>query len=288
MPNNMTILRKVLQKAYAGKYAVGAFNTSNLEITQAILNASQKLNAPVIVATSPKAIDYAGGPRVIVALVEAVAKKYRIPIVLHLDHSKTFSLVKACIEAGYTSVMFDGSRLPYAQNVRITKNVVKAAHSKGVSVEAEIGIIGGKEDYLNKRSVVLADPDQAVDFVKKTGVDALAAAVGTAHGLAKDAPEKIDFKLLAEINKRLRMPLVLHGASEGISNAHIRKAIRSGVSKINIDTTIRVGFTNAVRKSVIKDKELYDPRALITSGRIGAEKAIEQKIKLFSTQNKAR
>ena len=284
----MTTLKNVLTKAYKGRYAVGAFNTSNLEITQGILIACEKLRSPAIIATSPKAIDYAGGPRTIAAIVREVCAKARVPVVLHLDHSKSFELTKACVAAGYTSVMFDGSRLPYNENVRITKKIVKLAHAKGVSVEGEIGIVGGKEDYLKKRKVVLADPDQAEDFVKKTGIDAVAAAVGTAHGLAKDTPEKLNLALLSEINKRLKMPLVLHGASEGIPDADVKKAIKRGVAKVNIDTTIRVGFTGSVRKALAKDKALYDPRALITAGRLGAEKAIEAKIRLFSSHNKVR
>lgn len=283
----MTSLKKILTHAYARHYAVGAYNTSNLEITQAILNASEALKAPVIIATSPKAIDYAGGPAILANLVRSVSAQTRVPVVLHLDHAKSFELVRECINAGYTSVMFDGSRLPYADNVRITKKVVRLAHAKRVSVEGEIGIIGGKEDYLKKRKVILADPNTAVDFVRKTGIDALAAAVGTAHGLGKDSPEKIDFALLAEINKRVRMPLVLHGASEGISDSHIKKAIKSGVAKINIDTTIRVAFTKAVRTALANDKLLYDPRTVLMQGRIASEKAIAKKIRLFSTTNKA-
>jgi len=281
----MKSLKPILQDAYERKYAVGAFNTSNLEITQAILTTAERLHSPIIISTSPKAIDYMGGPKVVVAMVEAVVKQAKVGVVLHLDHSKSFTLVKECVEAGYTSVMFDGSRLPYRDNVRITKRVVALARKKGVSVEAEIGIIGGKEDYIKKRKVVLADPDAAVDFVKKTRVDALAAAVGTAHGLAEDAPEKIDFELLEEINRRLNIPLVLHGASQGITDANIKKAIRLGISKINIDTDLRVGFTKSVRALLAHDKKVYDPRAIIGSGRVGIEKVVEKKdaVVLFGT-----
>ena len=283
----MTTLKSVLTKAYTGKYAVGAFNTSNLEITQAILAAGEKKKSPVIIATSPKAIDYAGGPAVHVALMKELSKGVRVPVVLHLDHSKTFELAKACVLAGYTSVMFDGSRLPYSDNVRITKKLVKIAHAKGVSVEAEIGIIGGKEDYLKKRKVVLADPKIAKEFVKKTGIDALAAALGTSHGLASDTKNHIDFSILTEIHKTVNIPLVLHGASQGISDAHIKRAIKLGVSKINIDTTLRVSFAKEVRKLLTKDKKVYDPRTIITAGKSGIEKEVVKKIQLFNSQNKA-
>lgn len=283
----MTSLKKVLYDAYKGKYAVGAFNTSNLEITEAILNASVKKKSPAIIATSPKAIDYVGGAHVFAAMVREQTKNLKIPVVLHLDHSKSFDLVKKCVAAGYSSVMFDGSRLPYNENVRITKRVVKLAHAKGVSVEGEIGIIGGKEDYLKKHKVILADPKLAKDFVKKTGIDAIAAALGTSHGLAANTKNKIDFALLKEINKIVKMPMVLHGASQGTSDAHIKKAIKLGISKVNIDTNLRVAFATEIRKLLKNDKSVYDPRTIIGAGQVGIEKVVEKKVKLFNSQNKA-
>ena len=284
----MTTLKKVLKDAQKQHYAVGAFNTSNLEITQAILKASEKKKSPVIIAASPKAIDYAGGAHVIADMVQACVNGAKVPVVLHLDHSKTFELVRECVAAGFTSVMFDGSRLQYKDNVRITKKVVALSHAKGVTVEGEIGIIGGKEDYLKKRKVVLADPNVAIDFVNKTGIDALAAAVGTAHGLATDAPEKIDFPLLSKISKSVKVPLVLHGASQGVSDANIKKAIKYGISKVNIDTDLRVAFAKEVRKLLSRDKSIYDTRGIIGAGRSGIEKVVEKKIALFNSQNKAK
>jgi len=186
--------------------------------------------------------------------------------------------------------MIDGSRHSYKENIRITKKVVTYAHKRGVQVEGELGTIGGKEDYATGGKLVLANPDDAVDFVKKTGVDSLAAAVGTAHGIAASVTfkEKIDFPRLRAIAKVLNVPLVLHGASEGISDNDIRNAIKLGIAKINIDTTIRVAFTAGVRRYLKKNTSAYDPRTIIGIGRDGIEKAIEKKMKLFNTQNKAR
>lgn len=282
-------LKKLLVHAQKYEYAVGAFNTSNLEITQSIFAAAHKLRAPVIIATSPKAIAYAGGAHVLARLIKAVADNYKVIYALHLDHGRDIATIKECIKAGYSSVMFDGSRLPFKDNLRLTKQAVALARGKRVSVEGEVGTIGGREDYLKKKKVIMADPKDTAFFVKETDVDALAAAVGTAHGLAKNVTnEKIDFKVLKEVTKAVKVPLVLHGASEGIPNKDIKKSIKEGICKVNIDTDLRRAFAVAVRNILKNDKSIYDPRAIIGTGRIAMEQVVEQNIKLFGSANKAR
>jgi fructose-bisphosphate aldolase class II len=282
--------KKILKIARKKKFGVGAYNTSNLEITQAILSASVKSKAPVIIATSEKAIDYFGGEDNAATLINALSKKVNIPVSLHLDHSKSFERVKECISAGYGSVMIDASRLSFKDNIALTKKVVTYAHKRGVQVEGELGTIGGKEDYVKGGKLILAEPKDATVFVKRTGIDSLAAAVGTAHGTAAAVTikEKIDFPRLIAISKVVSIPLVLHGASEGIPDKDIRKAITFGIAKINIDTNLRVAFTKDVRLFLIKNKKAYDPRAIITAGRDAIEKTVTKKIKLFNTQNKSR
>lgn len=282
--------KKILTVARKRKFGVGAYNTSNLEITQAILSASAKNKAPVIIATSEKAIDYFGGAEIAAATILALFKKVKIPVSLHLDHSKSFTRVKECIAAGYGSVMIDASRLSFKNNIFLTKKVVAYSHKRGVQVEGELGTIGGKEDYVKGGKLILAEPIDAAIFVKRTGIDTLAAAVGTAHGTAAAVTfkEKIDFPRLTAISKVVSIPLVLHGASEGISNKDIKKAITFGIAKINIDTSLRVSFSKDVRAFLKKNKTAYDPRAIISAGSAGIEKIVATKIKLFGSKNKAR
>lgn len=278
-------LHSVLKKAQRNKYAIGAFNTSNLEATQAIIDAAQKLKSPVIVSTSEKAIDYAG-LSALASMIKIFARMARVPVVLHLDHAKTFELVKKCIAAGYTSVMLDGSRLPFKKNIALTKKVSAVAHKFNISVEGELGTIGGKEDYISGKNIILADPKKAKVFVDNTKVDALAAAVGTAHGLPIPK-ENIDFKRLRAIQKLVSVPLVLHGASQGIFDKDIKKAIKHGICKVNIDTDLRLAFTNALRKKLQRDKKVYDPRAILSEGRSAVMKKAMEKMRLFGSVNKA-
>lgn len=280
-------LKKILIDAKKQHYAVGAFNTSNLEITQSILSAAEHLRAPVIIATSPKAIAYAGGAKVLADMIKALAKNYNVTYALHLDHAKDIKIVKECIMAGYPSVMFDGSRLSFKNNLSLTKQVVRLAHKHQASVEGEIGTIGGQEDYLRKKKIILADPKQAFIFVKKTGIDALAAAVGTAHGTSRQSgKEKINFKVLKEVAEAVKIPLVLHGASEGILPKDIKRAIKEGICKINIDTNLRRAFAETIRNFLKNDKSVYDPRVIMAAGTIAMERVVEVKIKLFGSQNK--
>jgi len=274
----------ILSKALKGKYAVGAFNTSNLEITQGILEAASKLRAPVIVATSVKAIRYAGGPKIFALLLEELSKKLKISVVLHLDHATDIALIKAAISAGYTSVMIDGSHLPFNKNVTLTKAVVRYAEKYKVSVEGEIGIIKGSEDYIKAKKNVLTSPEEALRFVKATGVHSLACAVGTAHGMARGR-EKLDLLRIKEIARVTHIPLVLHGASKGVSPSDMKRAIALGISKINIDTEIRLAFTGSLRKS-LQNKSVYDPREVLSRAREDVSETVQKKIKLFGSSRK--
>lgn len=283
--------RKLLIKARQGKWAVGAFNISDLEFAQAVIEAAKELKAPVIVQTSEKAIKYAG-LKELACLVKTLAEKVKALVVLHLDHGQDINLIKKAIKAGYTSVMFDGSRLPFKKNIDLTKKIVKLAHSRKISVEGEVGAIAGsKENNINinnkikHRKKFYTDPEEAVEFVKKTGIDSLAVAVGTAHGPAKAVKgfkEKINFSLLKEISKKIKIPLVLHGASQGIPNRDIKRAIKLGIAKINIDTDLRLAFSRAERNFLKKNKKAYDPREIIGAGREAVKAKVKEKIKLFN------
>ena len=224
--------------------AVGAFNVHNMEDVQAVVWAAEEMGTPVIVMASESALKYAGVPY-IARLVQTAAEQVSVPIALQLDHGHSLEIVKACIQWGFTSVMIDGSRLPFAENVALTRSVVELAHAHGVSVEAELGRVGGKEDDLEvaDRDAYLTDPGQAVEFVEQTGIDILAPAVGTAHGLYKGEP-RLDFARLREIAARVDVPLVLHGGSV-LPAETVRETIRCGIAKVNIGTDLKYA-TNGV------------------------------------------
>lgn len=302
-------LNKILAKARQGHYGVGAFNTSNLEITQAIIQAAELLNAPVIVATSEKAIQYAGIEN-LSQLVITMAKKAKIPVALHLDHGKSFEIVKECIKHNYTSVMIDASHLSFKENLRLTKQVVKYAHKRGVSVEAEIGRLAGIEDdiKIKKDEAIYTDPDEAKRFARESGCDALAIAIGTSHGAYKfKGKPKLRIDILKEIAKVVKIPLVLHGASgvkikwinrvnkfggklahtRGVPDNLIKQAVKYGISKINTDTDLRIAFTAGVREYLIKNPEGFDPRKIIGLARDMMQKVVEDRIKIFGSKNKA-
>lgn len=276
--------KQILKKAQKGKYAIGQFNTSNLEMTQAIIEAAEKMKAPVIVATSEKALDYAGFEE-LVSLIKLMATKSRMPIILHLDHGASLDIVKKCIKAGFTSVMMDASKKPFAENIRLTKKVVQLARTKNVSVESELGALAGREDYVVSLKSVMTDPDKAREFVHKTGVDSLAVSIGNIHGIPLPY-ERLDFARLNEIRKNVKIPLVLHGASS-TAPAKIKKAIKLGICKINIDTDLRLAFTNTLRKTLAKNKKLFDPREVLAPSREAITKVVMDKIKVFGSMNKA-
>ena len=276
----------LLQKALDGGYAVGAFNCNNLEIVQAIIAAAEAENSPVIMQASQGAIKYAG-LEYITAMGKIAADQASVPVALHIDHGTSFEQVMQCIRAGFSSVMIDGSQYSLAENIALTKRVVDVAHSVGVSVEAELGKIGGTEDdiHVDERDVFFTDTEEAKTLIEQTGVDALAVAIGTAHGQYKGTPE-LDFPRLKEINAIIDTPIVLHGSS-GVSSDDIQKAITMGVAKVNIDTNIREAFVKKMREVLDADPKQIDPRKVLGPARDAATEIIRDKIRIFGSSNKA-
>lgn len=294
---------KMFKDAYEGGYAVGAFNVNNMEIIQGIVAAGKKLNAPLILQVSKGARAYANH-LYLVKLVEAAVEESGLPIALHLDHGPDFETCKACIDGGFTSVMIDGSSLPYEENVALTKKVVDYAHAHGVVVEGELGQLAGVEDEVNVNAedASYTNPDQVEDFVKRTGVDSLAIAIGTSHGAYKFKPgqkPQLRFDILEEVSKRLPgFPIVLHGASSvipefveeinkyggsmpdaiGIPEEMLRQAATMAVCKINIDSDLRLAMTAAIRKHFVEHPSDFDPRQYLKPARDAIEGMVEHKI----------
>ncbi|OUM95669.1 MAG: fructose-1,6-bisphosphate aldolase, class II [Thermobacillus sp. ZCTH02-B1] len=279
-------MNEFLPKAKANQFAVGQFNINNLEFTQAIVEAGIRERSPLIFGVSEGALKYMG-IEFTVALAEAAAKKSGLPIALHLDHGSSFEIAMQCIRAGFTSIMFDGSHYPFEENVRLTKEIVKVAHAMGVSVEGELGTIGGTEDDISvdEADAMLAKPEEAIRFWEETGVDALAIAVGTAHGLYKGEP-KIRFDIIREVAEKIPVPIVLHGGS-GVPDDAIREAIRCGVGKINVNTENQVACTNKIREILGKDDKVYDPRKYLGPAREAMIEVVAEKIRLFGSSNQA-
>ena len=299
--------KKMFEKAFEGGYAIGAFNINNMEIIQGVVAAAKAQNSAVILQVSKSALKYAH-PKYLKAMVDAAIGETGLDIALHLDHGSDFEVCKDCIEYGFTSVMFDGSHLEYEENVAQTKKIVEYAHERGIVVEAELGKLAGVEDEVNVDAAhaTYTDPDQAVDFVKRTGVDSLAIAIGTSHGAYKFKGEaKLDFDRLATITEKLEAagfhnyPIVLHGASsvdqrcvamcneyggniagaKGIPAEMLRKASSMAVCKINMDTDLRLAMTAAVRKSFGDEPAAFDPRGYLGAGRALIQELVEDKIK---------
>lgn len=279
-------LRDVLAEAEYGGYAVGAFNTNNMEIVQAIVEAAEEEKSPVILQASQGALKYAG-IQYITAMVRAAADVSSVPVVLHLDHGTSFEQTMLCLRHGFTSVMFDGSKYSLEENIAATRRVADVAHAMGASVEGELGKIGGTEDDISvdERDALFTDPDEAQRFVTESGVDALAVAIGTAHGPYKGEP-KLDFDRLDIINKRVETPIVLHGAS-GVPAESIRKAISLGVCKINIDTELRQAFTRGVQQVVQNKPGEYDPRKILGPAKEEMKAIVKEKMRLFGSSGKA-
>ena len=300
--------RDLLFPAMREAYAVGAFNISNLESLSAVVEAAVEEKSPVIVAVTPSSVRYAG-LAYIEKIVKTAAESASVPVSLHLDHGKDVETVSKCVEAGFTSVMIDGSHLKFEENVALTKRVVDLAHAKGVSVEAELGRLAGvEESTVEEREAVLTDPDVAKKFVERTGVDALAVAIGTSHGAYKFKGEpKLDFERLRLTREKVNVPLVLHGASsvpawiiekavkygaelsgaKGIPEEHIRKAISLGITKINIDTDLRLAFTATVREFLVKSPKIFDPRKILGSAKEAMKEIVKSKMRLFGSSGKA-
>jgi len=300
--------RDLLFSAKRNAYAVGAFNINNLESLLAVVEAAVEEKSPVIVAVTPSAIKYAG-LSYLAKIVKTAAEITSVPMSLHLDHGENFETVSKCVEAGFTSVMIDGSFLKFKENVALTKRVVDFAHPKRVSVEAELGRLAGvEESTVEEKEAVLTDPKAAEEFVEQTSVDALAVAIGTSHGAYKfKAEPKLDFERLRHIRERVNVPLVLHGASsvpkgiiekaikygaelagaKGIPEEHIKKAISLGIAKINIDTDLRLAFTATIREFLANSPKEFDPRKILGPAKEAMKEVVKGKMRLFGSSGKA-
>ena len=303
--------KEMFRKSMEEGFAIGAFNINNMEIMQGIVDAAQKQNSPVILQASSGAIKYAR-INYIMKMLEAAVEETTIPIAIHLDHGADFETCKKCIDAGFTSVMIDGSKYSFEENIEITKKVVDYAHSKGVVVEAELGQLAGIEDDVNvsESDAKYTDPDQAKEFVERTGCDSLAIAIGTSHGAYKFKGEaKLRFDILAKVKERIpNTPIVLHGAStvipelvemcnkyggdipgaKGVPDEILHEASLSGVSKINVDTDLRLAMTAAIRKVFTEEPSKFDPRAYLLPARELIKETVEHKIRdVFGSSNKA-
>lgn len=277
-----TTSKEMIETARRGGYAVPAFNAENLEMVQAIIAAAEEMKSPVMIQTTPSTVKYLTLHEA-VAMVRAEAERASVPVALHLDHCESYEGVSAALKEGYTSVMIDGSKLPYEENIEVTKKVVADAHKMGVTVEAELGTVGGKEDG-HSAAIAYTDPDEALDFFTRTGIDIFAVAIGTSHGFYKGEP-KLDFDLLAKIAKMIDAPLVLHGGS-GIPDEMIRKTIELGINKVNFATELRAAMTAAVREA-LKDEGIIDPKKFMGPGRKAVIELCKHKIELCGSQNKA-
>lgn len=279
-------MNEFLPKARAERFAVGQFNMNNLEFAQAITEAAMELKSPIIFGVSEGALKYMG-IEYTVAIAEAAAKQSGLPIALHLDHGSSFEVAMKCIRGGFSSVMFDGSHHSFEDNIRLTKEVVKAAHAMGVSVEGELGTIGGTEDDISvdEKNASLAKPEEAIRFYEETKVDALAIAVGTAHGMYAGEPN-IHFDIIEEVVKAIPASVVLHGGS-GVPDEMIRKAVEAGVGKINVNTENQVAMTQTIRDVLNGDSKVYDPRKYLTPARKAMVDVVKSKIQLFGSVGKA-
>ena len=304
--------KEMFEKSMKEGFAIGAFNVNNMEIIQAIVDAAAESKSPVILQASSSAIKYAGIDY-LMAMVKVAAEKYpNIPIAIHLDHGPDFETCKMCVDAGFTSVMFDGSKYDFEENIRLTKEVVDYAHAHGVVVEAELGKLAGIEDEVNVSAddAIYTDPAQAEEFVKRTGVDSLAIAIGTSHGAYKFKGEaRLRFDILKEVKERIpNTPIVLHGAStvipelvemcnkyggdipgaKGVPDEILHEASISGVSKINVDTDLRLALTAGIRKVFVEEPSAFDPRKYLKPARELVKETVAHKMRdVFGSANKA-
>lgn len=301
---------EMFRKALKADYAIGAFNVNNMEIIQGIVEAAGEENAPLILQVSAGARKYAKAPY-LRHLVEAAIEDTGVDVCLHLDHGEDFEICKQCVDDGFTSVMIDGSKHPFEENIALTKEVVEYAHAHGVVVEAELGKLAGIEDNINvdARSATFTDPDEAAEFVERTGVDSLAIAIGTSHGAYKFKGDPyLDFDRLKEIHKLIPdTPLVLHGAStvlkefvdrcneyggkipgaQGVPEEMIREAVKHGVCKVNIDTDLRLAMTAEIRRVFIEQPDVFDPRKYLGPGREVIKRMVQHKIRdVLNASNK--
>lgn len=283
----MTLINPLhyLQRARNEGWAVGAFNISGLIILQGIIRAAQEINTPIIIAASPAAIKHMG-LEYISATVKAAAKISSVPVALHLDHCHDYDLCVKAIKAGFTSLMIDGSKLPYEENIAITKKVVALAHKYDVMVESELGKVAAIGEIIaeNSRESTMTDPNQGLDFVSRTGIDTFAVAIGTAHGFYKGEP-KLDFERLSEIAKIIDLPLILHGAS-GVPEKSIREAVKRGISKVNVSTELKAPYTHALVRFFKDNPGSTDYRAYTALGRDAVTRMVKEKLIMCSANNR--
>ena len=308
---SLVTTKNMFEKSINKKFAVGAFNINNMEFVQGIMDAAAEENSPVILQTSSSAIKYARIPY-LKKMIEAGLEEHDIPVALHLDHGPDFETCKLCVDNGYTSVMFDGSKYDFEQNIELTKQVVDYAHEHGVVVEAELGKLAGVEDDVNvsANDAMYTDPNQALEFVQRTGCDSLAIAIGTSHGAYKFKGEaRLRFDILEKVKELMpNVPIVLHGAStvipeyvemcnkyggnmpgaKGVPDEMLHEASKRGVSKINVDTDLRLAMTAAIRQVFVETPEQFDPRKYLGPGREFIKETVKHKIRdVFGSSNKA-
>lgn len=278
--------KEMLLKAQREGYAVGAFNAENMEMVQAVIEAAEELRAPVIIQTTPGTLNYAS-PELFAGMVAAEAGKAAIPVALHLDHGNSFELAARAIKAGYTSIMIDGSKEKFEDNVAISSEVVKMAHAMGIPVEAELGTVGGKEDNhsVSESEKSYTDPAEAEEFAKVTGVDSLAVGIGNAHGFYKGVPE-LKFDILENTKKRVSVPIVLHGAS-GIPDEDVKKATGLGICKVNFATELRDAYSKGVKEYLAANPGVFDPKKYGAAGKETVKKLVKHKIEVCNCAGKA-
>lgn len=276
---------EMLRKAQSEHYAVGAFNVENLEMVMAVIKAAEEMNSPVIMQTTPSTVKYAGLDYFL-AMVKTAAEKSSVPVAMHLDHGSSFELAMQALRTGYTSIMIDGSHESFEDNIALTRRVSDACAPSGISVEAELGKVGGKEDDLvADHDSPYTDPQQAKEFAERTQVTSLAVAIGTAHGLYKGTP-KLDFDRLSEIREVVSIPLVLHGAS-GVPDDAVRESIRRGICKVNFATELRIAFSDGVKKYLAENPDAFDPKKYSTVGMENVTALVKEKISVCGSAGKA-
>ncbi|MGF1749015.1 tagatose bisphosphate family class II aldolase [Vibrio cionasavignyae] len=277
--------REMLLKAQLGGYAVPAFNIHNLETVQVIVETASEMGSPVILAGTPGTFSYAGTDY-LVSICRQAAVKHKMPIALHLDHHESFSDIKTKVEAGIKSAMIDGSHFDFEQNIDLVRQVVQFCHGWDCSVEAELGRLSGQEDDLivDAKNALFTDPDAAVEFINRTGIDSLAIAIGTAHGMYKEDPN-LDFDRLGEIRNKTDLPLVLHGAS-GVPDEDVRRCIELGINKVNVATELKIAFSDAVKGYFIENPTANDPRHYIIPGKQAMKEIVQQKIRVCGSEGK--
>lgn len=282
---SLVTTKQMLLDAQKGGYAVGAFNVENMEFVQAVIAAAEEQHSPVIMQTTPGTLKYAD-PEMFFANVKAAAEKASVPVACHLDHGDSFETAMRCFRAGYTSIMIDGSKKSFEENVALTKSVVDVCHAAGVPVEAELGKVGGKEDDLeNGDDNPYTDPEQAKEFVERTGVDTLAIAIGTAHGVYKVTP-KLDIERITKVKELVSVPFVLHGTS-GVPDDKVAECVKRGMCKVNYATDLRIAFSDGVKAYLKENPDAFDPKKYNAVGRENIKKYVMQKMEVVGSVGKA-